>query len=419
MRRRVSRIHEFYIDHATYFAAALVTFYVIAGVFYSQILSQELRFPDERLYVKIANNVSSLNLFSSNGEVPTAERAPAYAFLLSLFVRFENGLIYARIMNFIFVGVSAFLCFKILCDFRHALAGILSIFLLLFYPLVFFTAGTLYPQSLATFLLVAISYLLLSGRYHTGYIVGTGLVYGILLLVLPAFLAFLPVFGFMVYRSASGGRRGPLPALSVFLIASALVLAPWLYRNYDAFGQFVFVSTNSGLMLLLGNSENTRVNIGPRVDIARYRNIAEINSANPAQYDGLLRKQAIQWIANNPNRAFFLYLKKFINWFNFSNKLATESEESVVRDIILFMTYYTILLLAVWNILFDKFAQVRSLKIYIALLYLGAGAIYAVFFTRIRYRVPFDAMMMMLAALQVEALVKRYLLEPKEMTARG
>lgn len=398
---------------------ALIVTYLVSAVFYSIALSDQLRFADERLYVHISENIWSLGLFSSNGQTPTAERAPLYPFFISFFIQFTDGILFARLANFLLVSISAFLSFRLLSYYGHANAGLISVILILTYPLSYFTAGTLYPQSLATFLLMFMSYLLLVRTHDIARVILAGLIYGFLLLTLPSFIALMPLFGFVISRcNFRHNWRHQTFLFSLFIVAAILVLAPWTYRNYEAFGRFVYVSANSGFMLIMGNSENSRANIGPRVDIYKYQNFALRHSKGPIEKDTLLRKQAFEWIMQNPGRAVILYIEKFINWFNFSNKLATESEQSSGRDIILFVSYYPLLILASWYILIDRNTELRTLKIYIVLLYLGAGAIYAIFFTRIRYRVPLDIMMIVLVSMQIEAIVARYFSRPGKLITR-
>jgi hypothetical protein len=406
MTKQLAHFYEFSDDNAGLAAAAILVVYLAAAVIYTVTLPQELRFADERLYYRLAENVWKLGMFSSNGALPTAERAPGFALLIAPLIPLEHSITFARLLNFVMVGAAGMLGFRLLVEHDNPVAGLIYMAVLLFYPVAFFTAGTLYPQSLSIFLLVALSYLLLSRRRGYGRLILAGLAYGLLILTAPVFLALIPAFGWAVYRGASAAGRGPIQSFGLFVLIAALVNAPWVLRNYKAFDQFVFVSANSGLMLILGNSENARYDLGPRTDIQVYRDYAVEHSSNPAQYDMQLREQAIDWIAENPRRAAVLYLQKLGNWFHFRNKLATESEMSVVRDMILLASYYPLLALAICFLLFDRTRRLLALKVYVLLLYLGGAAFYAIFFTRIRYRIPFDATMLFLAAMQIEVLVR-------------
>jgi len=80
-----------------------------------------------------------------------------------------------------------------------------------------------------------------------------GAVYGVGALSNPTMLAFLPFCGLWIWRQRY--RRG-LPSLGGIALASVvffLVLTPWLVRNYEVFGRFVFLRDDFGLQVRLGN----------------------------------------------------------------------------------------------------------------------------------------------------------------------
>ncbi len=82
-----------------------------------------------------------------------------------------------------------------------------------------------------------------------------GALWGVGALANPSMLSFLPFCGLWVWRQRY--RRG-LPSLTGVVLASFvffLVLSPWLVRNYEVFGRFVFIRDDFGLQLRLGNNK--------------------------------------------------------------------------------------------------------------------------------------------------------------------
>jgi hypothetical protein len=85
------------------------------------------------------------------------------------------------------------------------------------------------------------------------------------------------------------------PALSLLIagLTAAALLAPWVKRNHDVFGEFVLVSTNFGVNLWMGNNPASS---------GGYMEVPERGVENEAHRDALLKKEAIAFIAANPVR---------------------------------------------------------------------------------------------------------------------
>ena len=82
-----------------------------------------------------------------------------------------------------------------------------------------------------------------------------GALWGVGALANPTMLSFLPFCGLWIWRQRF--RRG-LPSLGGVVLSSCvffLVLSPWLVRNYEVFGRFVFIRDDFGLQFRLGNSK--------------------------------------------------------------------------------------------------------------------------------------------------------------------
>jgi hypothetical protein len=81
-----------------------------------------------------------------------------------------------------------------------------------------------------------------------------GLVWGLAILTRETVLYFSPIVVlFLLFKSPRGDRRA-----AAFLLVMALSVAPWTYRNWQAFGAFVPVSTAGGLNLWQGNTTLSR-----------------------------------------------------------------------------------------------------------------------------------------------------------------
>lgn len=74
------------------------------------------------------------------------------------------------------------------------------------------------------------------------------------------------------------------------------VIAPWSYRNYNTYQQLVFVSTNGGINLLIGNHPNAN---GSYMEYP-LSSIVNFSVKDQITADKRAKKLAIEWIRKNP-----------------------------------------------------------------------------------------------------------------------
>src|SRR3974377_165801 len=80
-----------------------------------------------------------------------------------------------------------------------------------------------------------------------------GVLFGIGALANPTMLAFLPFCGLWVWRQRF---KNCLPSFAGVVLSSVvffLVISPWVIRNDQVFGRFVFLRDDFGLQFRLGN----------------------------------------------------------------------------------------------------------------------------------------------------------------------
>lgn len=407
--RRLKRIAKLAEDRSGLLLLLLIAAACVAGGAYSIRLGTRLRYPDEAEYLAIARNVAETGLFSVDGRSATAWRPPGYPLLLALPTAWGFGVAALRFLNFMCLSVC--LVFTFLLGGRHAgrLAGLLSCALTLCYPVALYTAGTLYPQTVATLLLVAtLAVYFATGSADTFRAVLAGLLAGALVLVAPAFaffLLFLIGWTIAAHRRAEWSPRRRVRMALVIAVVSTMTLAPWLARNYGLFGRFVFVSSNSGYNLLLGNSEHTTPNAGVNVDISRYGKQAA--GMGEVERDAFFRRAAYRYMMANPGRSARLYMLKFLNYFNYRNRLYVRSESTRARDVAVLLTYVPLLALGLLRVLGARRRPISEYDVFVLLLYLLNGAFAAVFFTRIRLRLPFDVLLATVGARYLASVLLR------------
>ena len=140
-----------------------------------------------------------------------------------------------------------------------------------------------------------------------------GLLWGVIALNSPSLLSFLPAAGLWAwYRRAKLGKR----SLAAVMLASAVFfacIAPWLVRNYQTFGKFIFIRDNFGAELRLGNGNGAdgtlMLYLDPPHDPYAMR---QFQSMGEVTYIAMRKQQAIAYIKADYARFAGLCVKRFI-----------------------------------------------------------------------------------------------------------
>ncbi|MFC1735013.1 glycosyltransferase family 39 protein [Candidatus Hydrogenedentota bacterium] len=369
---------------------------ILFGALYSFFLGNDFTYYDEWDYYRISTNSIASGTYSADGKHLTAFRPPGYPAFIAVLTLLGANVICLRIVNFVLLALCIYLLHRILQEQSSALAATIGVLLVVCYPVLFYTAGTLYPQTIGTCMFLLIIQTLTKNTVSWRDFIWSGLLFGLLVLTIPFFiLVLLPfVAWFFLFNPAKRRKQVFLTVAIAFPI-----IFGWSGRNYLAFDSFVFVSANSGLMLLLGNSENTAANSGSTTDISAYRADAESKGLNPVERDKYFRSKAIEWILGHKIQAVKLYFQKFLNYFNYTNQLGTKSETSLFKDLLMLVTYGPLLLLFLFRILLTRRLAPSKFEGLLIILYMASAVFSAMFFPRIRYRLPFDFLLIAVVAI--------------------
>jgi hypothetical protein len=231
--------------------------------------------------------------------------------------------------------------------------------------------------------------------------IGGGVLLACLLLTVPTFAAACVVLVlWMLWRF---GRRAAL-AVALVVLTTGLGLGAWTGRNQAVFGSFVFVATNSGLNLYLGNNASASPTSG--VEVALPEPLQGEAEHDEARVDARYRRLAWEWISDHPTAALRLYLGKLAHYFAIDDDLATATEESSLHTLVMACTYLPLLLLALLRIAYLRDQPLSSMEKLFLALYLVNALTASVFFCRIRFRVPYDFLLIGLAASCLCALIQ-------------
>lgn len=194
---------------------------------------------------------------SGDGRSLTAYWPVGYPVFLGLLFRlFGPSLLIAKVANVIFAIWILFFAYYIAKTlFGSELCGRVTLLILAFYPDHILYTSLLASEILFLFLFLLGITLLITPGPKIGLAFIAGIIFGLACLVKPQVIL-VPAILFAV-SWASHARQKKLTEYGTAFIAAYLALGltilPWLIRNYQVFNHVVFISTNGGYNLLVGN----------------------------------------------------------------------------------------------------------------------------------------------------------------------
>jgi 4-amino-4-deoxy-L-arabinose transferase-like glycosyltransferase len=144
-----------------------------------------------------------------------------------------------------------------------------------------------------------------------------GALYGVGALANPTMLAFLPFCGLWIWRQRYKRGLSSLGGVVLSSIVFFLVLTPWVVRNYEVFGRFVFLRDDFGLQFRLGNGPYADGLLMPylqpnlnRLEFEKFQRMGELAYADSC------KRMAFDWVREHPARFAVISLKRFFYYWN-------------------------------------------------------------------------------------------------------
>jgi hypothetical protein len=219
-----------------------------------------------------------------------------------------------------------------------------------------------------------------------------GLLWGIAALNSTVLLSFLPAAGLWAWLHRA--KRGKT-SLAKIVLASAVFLAciaPWLIRNYETFGRFIFVRDNFGAELRMGNghgADGTWMEyLHPTQDVYAMR---QYQAMGELAYIAMRKRQASDYIEADYARFVGLCVKRFLYYWDGPPKATQPWWMNDAKNSLFLASS----VLTFWGL--GRALRLRKsgagLLFWLILLY---PAVYYVVFPSPRYRVPIEPEMAIL-----------------------
>ncbi len=272
-----------------------------------------------------------LNMYGA----PTAQWPPGYPLVLAaLFKVFGHSIGLAKLLNVALGTATVLLAYLIGKRVFSGAVGLVAAFALALFPSQVWWPTLLLSETLATFLVALIAYLVLAtlGRRSwwpavvIGALIGfTSLVRGeTVLLAVP-----LAVVWIVAHRSwRTGLRYGGLT-----LLATGLVILPWVVRNWIQMDYPILISTGSAENLIGGHwsGADGLGSFVPIIEVTESYKSLPSDKAETASYKEETRR-AIDFMVHNPGKELTLIPKKLRAFYSTDDRPILWTQKGTIND---------------------------------------------------------------------------------------
>jgi 4-amino-4-deoxy-L-arabinose transferase-like glycosyltransferase len=229
-----------------------------------------------------------------------------------------------------------------------------------------------------------------------------GVLMGITALTEPNIIPFLPFSIGWLFFNLTQSTRIKLKSLFTIVLFGALVITPWVARNYLALDRFILIKSTVGFNLWIGNNPSATgtfylSNGGIfQESNAELTGIDETQANSTLATDDMFLKAAVSYIRNNPLRTFRLGLTKlYYFWWYPAEKLLSPAAARLMK--FMKVPYGILLFNSILCICFLR-SKVKEINLFI-FLFFSFSLTHAIFLVgHPRYRTPIEIYLILLAS---------------------
>jgi 4-amino-4-deoxy-L-arabinose transferase-like glycosyltransferase len=236
-----------------------------------------------------------------------------------------------------------------------------------------------------------------------------GLFSGLTFLTRSSIILYLPLAALLMLY-ALGRRRGVMAVLLCGL-AFAVTVSPWVVRNYRVHDEFVLMPTKGGLNLWMRNhpdvvrQEFLEAGLGfpdglaARLEKTELLEYPDLEGLSEVERNQLITRRAVSFISANPRYFASLCVRRFV-WLM---SVTGSRSRGMLYLVVGLLSYGLVLPLAASGAYLAWRRRIRGALVPVSLVLYTIG-LHTLFHGGIRYRLPVDPLMGILAAYAVAAL---------------
>ncbi len=372
----------------------------------------------ERIYFSdtIDYHDAAQSLLRGEGFGAGYQRPPLYPlYLAGILAVFPGNLVAVRVADVLLGCLTVLLVYRLGREIWGREVGLIAAAIAAVHPYLVTLGGLLYPESLFAALLAGSVWILLRGSSPlaaaaAGLLAGAGaLAKASGLALLPAAVLWLLVFGV-------GSRGARLRSAAAFVAGALLLVAPWTMRNAASFGEVSATDARTELHLpyrigdrFVSKDEASVIYHARGQGLPRSRDaLADIRAA-PGAYAAFVGRQLVQFWSPWPERLATADPAARQRAAGRDARMVVENHP--VRKLdrygrllgIALLPYYA---LALAGVVTAGRGRLRKASLPL-LLVLGFAVGYALFFAKLRYRLPIEPFVCLFAGAGLHALVTR------------
>jgi 4-amino-4-deoxy-L-arabinose transferase-like glycosyltransferase len=417
-----------------FFAVLAIILVVAAGVRVAYILGEaryDEEFYDAAYYELQARTIVDGHGFSdpfqflpgaSHEERPAADHPPLTVFALlpiaavgdALGMDEEDNQLVMRFWVGLFGLLAVFLIGLLGREVMGDRTGLVAAGIAAVYPYLWINDGLLMSETFAVCAVTGalLMTLRLRRRPRLGLALGLGAVCGVAALARAELALLAPLLGLPLlwaFRKESWAER--IKVVGAIAVGSILLVGPWVAFNFSRFDEPTFISTNDGIAMLASNCDN--VFWGPSTGLT-YLDGCIPKQAPPgdqSEVSRVYRDRAMDYISLRQKRWAVVLLARVGRDWSFFRPVdmlswnEAEGRPSWITGLGLYF-YYPLLALAIGGIVVLKRRKTIQWPLLVPPVVVTLGAIAA--YGQTRFRVPAEPTIIVLAAVSIVALTRRW-----------
>ena len=346
-------------------------------------LYPDQNFPDANSYITIGKEIFSGNVITNDIYMP----------LYPILTYISGGPFFQTIIDILFSVVSVWLIYLLSYTlFENRIAAILSSFIAAVYPHFIFYSLSGLSEVFFTFLILLSFLFFYRNRFYLAIVISI-----LALLVRPTFDLINPILVILFVGVVHNSDwKTVTKYILIYSLTYLIIMSPWWVHQYEKYGQFVRLNLGDGIVLYSGNNPlNTsgggvgREDGTSDMDLSKFRTIV-----NPIERNQSMKKEALDYIVNNPSNFIDLAGTKFIRFWRLWPY--TEHYQQWYIIALSLISYGSVLFMSIGFILrnskkhFRKITPILALSLYLTLVHM-------VTIGSIRYRFPLEPFLIIFA----------------------